>query len=87
MRIEGRSDIAVPFVAGEDADPIVPDNGEAPDFAHFGDTVPIVPGALAMTRSGDKGGNANVGIWVKTPEAYDWLATNLTAERHGGSVH
>jgi hypothetical protein len=38
-------------------------------------------GTVAGARSGDKGGNANVGVWVRTPEAYAWLADYLTAER------
>ena len=32
-------------------------------------------------RSGDKGGNANVGIWATDAAGYGWLAANLTAER------
>jgi hypothetical protein len=38
-------------------------------------------GALCGARSGDKGGNANVGVWVRTPAAYAWLAQFLTVER------
>jgi hypothetical protein len=38
-------------------------------------------GTICGARSGDKGGNANVGIWVRTPEAYRWLAAYLTVER------
>jgi hypothetical protein len=34
-------------------------------------TAPI--GLLAGARSGDKGGNANVGLWVTDPAAYPWL--------------
>ena len=34
-------------------------------------------------RSGDKGGNANVGLWARTDGAYRWLATELTVERFG----
>ena len=30
-------------------------------------------------RSGDKGGNANVGVWARTPGAYAWLDGYLTA--------
>jgi hypothetical protein len=33
------------------------------------------------TRSGDKGGNANLGVWAKTPEAYAFLRQYLTTER------
>jgi Acyclic terpene utilisation family protein AtuA len=32
-------------------------------------------------RSGDKGGNANVGLWATTDADYAWLARELTAER------
>jgi hypothetical protein len=38
-------------------------------------------GTVCGARSGDKGGNANVGLWVRTPEAYRWLVEFLTTER------
>lgn len=38
-------------------------------------------GTIVGARSGDKGGNANVGFWAPTPEAYCWLADFLTPER------
>jgi hypothetical protein len=38
-------------------------------------------GAICGARSGDKGGNANVGVWVRTPEAYAWLEGFLTEQR------
>jgi hypothetical protein len=38
-------------------------------------------GAVCGARSGDKGGNANLGVWVRTPEAYLWLEDFLSAER------
>jgi hypothetical protein len=38
-------------------------------------------GWLAGARSGDKGGNANVGLWARKPEAYPWLRAELTVER------
>jgi hypothetical protein len=31
-------------------------------------------------RSGDKGGNANIGVWVTSDIAYAWLAETLTVE-------
>jgi hypothetical protein len=46
-----------------------------------GRTVRVPLGRIAGARSGDKGGNANVGVWVRTPEAYAWLDQYLTAER------
>ncbi|MFI5807251.1 acyclic terpene utilization AtuA family protein [Streptomyces sp. NPDC051561] len=38
-------------------------------------------GLVAGARSGDKGGNANVGLWVRTDEAWRWLAHELTVSR------
>ncbi|CQR63440.1 acyclic terpene utilization AtuA family protein [Streptomyces leeuwenhoekii] len=38
-------------------------------------------GLVAGARSGDKGGNANVGVWARTEDAWRWLAHELTAER------
>ncbi|MGW0912229.1 acyclic terpene utilization AtuA family protein [Streptomyces sp. NPDC002784] len=38
-------------------------------------------GLVAGARSGDKGGNANVGVWVRTDEAWRWLAHELTVDR------
>jgi Acyclic terpene utilisation family protein AtuA len=46
-----------------------------------GDTVRLPLGAIAGARSGDKGGNANVGVWVRSPAAFAWLDGYLTAER------
>ncbi|MGW0731362.1 acyclic terpene utilization AtuA family protein [Streptomyces sp. NPDC002851] len=37
-------------------------------------------GAIAGARSGDKGGDANVGVWVRTEEEWRWLAHTLTVE-------
>ena len=38
---------------------------------------------MARARSGDKGGTANVGVWTRTDEAFDWLVAFLTPERVG----
>ena len=42
----------------------------------------IIPfGRLYGTRSGDKGGCANLGVWAKTEEAYTYLFDFLTVEK------
>ncbi|WMX45690.1 acyclic terpene utilization AtuA family protein [Streptomyces roseicoloratus] len=38
-------------------------------------------GRVAGARSGDKGGDANVGVWVRGDRAWRWLAHALTVER------
>ena len=44
-------------------------------------TVTAPLGRICAARSGDKGGNANVGIWTRDPAAYPWLRDYLTVER------
>ena len=38
-------------------------------------------GTVAGARSGDKGGNANLGVWVRSDEAFDWLSRGLTVDK------
>ncbi len=38
-------------------------------------------GAVVGTRSGDKGGNANLGVFTRSDEAWAWLDETLTTER------
>ena len=38
-------------------------------------------GRVAGARSGDKGGNANIGLWTRDDAGYAWLAGFLTADR------
>ncbi len=37
-------------------------------------------GTVAGARSGDKGGGANIGLWVRTEDQWRWLAHTLTVE-------
>jgi len=46
----------------------------------LGPTTRRALGDVCGARSGDKGGNANVGLWTRTDEAYRWLAATLTIE-------
>ncbi|WP_394833748.1 acyclic terpene utilization AtuA family protein [Pendulispora rubella] len=45
------------------------------------DTQSLPLGTLVDARSGDKGSDANVGLWVRTDEAFRWLRSFLTVER------
>ncbi|WP_149548679.1 acyclic terpene utilization AtuA family protein [Streptomyces marokkonensis] len=54
---------------------------ELPDPPTEGPTTRAPLGLLAGARSGDKGGNANVGVWVRSDDAWRWLAHELTVER------
>jgi hypothetical protein len=52
-----------------------------PEPLPFGETRRVPLGRIAGARSGDKGGNANVGVWVRTGEHWRWLAHTLTVEK------
>ncbi len=38
-------------------------------------------GTVAGARSGDKGGDANVGVWAREEAAWSWLAATLTEDK------
>lgn len=44
------------------------------------DTIRLPLGTIAAARSGDKGGSANVGVWVRTDDEFAWLAHALTVD-------
>ncbi|HEY1574029.1 MAG TPA: acyclic terpene utilization AtuA family protein [Pseudonocardiaceae bacterium] len=46
-----------------------------------GPTRQVPLGTVLGARSGDKGGDANLGVWVRTDAAYPWLAGYLTTDR------
>jgi hypothetical protein len=48
---------------------------------HFGPTRRLPLGTVAGARSGDKGGNANIGLWTHTDAEYAWLSAYLDEER------
>jgi hypothetical protein len=52
-----------------------------PEPLPFGETQRVPLGVIAGARSGDKGGSANVGVWVRTAEQWRWLAHTLTVEK------
>jgi hypothetical protein len=67
-----------PFVAS------TADSEPAPEAGNWGATVRGPLGRLVGARSGDKGGNANIGVWVRhdlpdPDSAYRWLLRRLTA--------
>ncbi len=51
-----------------------------PDVASDTDAVMLPLGTLAAARSGDKGGDANVGVWVRTDDEWEWLRSCLTVD-------
>ena len=47
----------------------------------FGETRRVPLGVIAGARSGDKGGSANVGVWVRTEDQWRWLASTLSVDK------
>ena len=85
-------DVDQRVIIGEEAIPIPPTElprgftpppaAPAPRAAvPSGPTREVPLGVICGSRSGDKGGNANVGLWVRSDPAYAWLADFLTADR------
>ena len=46
-----------------------------------GPTRRVPLGSIAGARSGDKGGDANVGVWVRTAAQSEWLVHTLTVDK------
>jgi Acyclic terpene utilisation family protein AtuA len=59
-----------------------PDAAADPPPSLAGDRTVRAPlGRVCAARSGDKGGNANVGLWTRDATGYGWLRAYLTVER------
>ena len=76
-----RVEVPHPPTGPPPAAPIEPAAGPAPAAAPGGATRRVPLGTVAGARSGDKGGNANVGLWARTDAGYAWLRAYLTEER------
>jgi len=68
-------------VAAEEALASVPDKSFDYSERRGGATRSVPLGRVVGARSGDKGGDANVGVWVEDDRAWPWLAEFLTVDR------
>ena len=81
VHVDGRDPIEVPWQAWEvDGTPLDTTPPALPPVPG-GPTTRVPLGTLVATRSGDKGGIANLGMWVRSAEAFAWLRRTLTVER------
>jgi len=55
--------------------------GRIDGYGTAGRTVRLPLGTLIGARSGDKGGDANVGLWARDDAAWRWLRDHLDVER------
>jgi hypothetical protein len=77
----------VPALEARDAAPApepLPEQGFAPPSGtpsiSIEETVAVPLGQIVHARSGDKGGDANLGVWVRDRGGWDWLRSNLTTD-------
>lgn len=68
-------------VADPPTGPVPTPPATAPAELPAGPTVRAPLGAVAGARSGDKGGNANVGLWARDDAGHAWLRAYLTVDR------
>ena len=59
---------------------VPPADTSARPRSYLGVTEHVPLGAVFGTRSGDKGGNANLGVFARSDEAWEWLDSVLTTE-------
>ncbi|MFD1235868.1 exopolyphosphatase, partial [Pseudonocardia benzenivorans] len=43
-------------------------------------------GTVCAARSGDKGGNANIGLWARDDAGYAWMAAHLDVDTIRGLI-
>ncbi len=67
---DGRREVVAPVAPGP---PVVASADVVTSHAAPGQTQRVPLGTVIGARSGDKGGNANVGFWARTDEAASWL--------------
>jgi Acyclic terpene utilisation family protein AtuA len=72
--VTGAASVAgtVPFTNAPAADARVADEP---------DTIDVPLGVLVGARSGDKGGNANVGLWAESDDVFAWLLDAVDVDR------
>jgi hypothetical protein len=78
--VMGGAETVVDSVAPS-AEVVVEPLPEAPVVAPGGPTVASPIGRVVGARSGDKGGNANLGVFARSDAAWAWLDQFLTTER------
>jgi hypothetical protein len=90
--VGGERSVVEPVVPPAGSSPVVPPAAPSPAApspagpssagpSPAGPSVRVPIGRLVGARSGDKGGNANLGVWARSDPAYRWLADFLTVER------
>ncbi len=78
--VRGEKTLVEPTAAGPTA-PAAAAGPTAPAAAGSGPARRVPLGVAFGARSGDKAGNANLGVWARSDLSYQWLAGYLSVER------
>ena len=70
----GSQERSQPQVVSEHAES---QGGKTPYETHVVETRRVPLGSIVGARSGDKGGNANVGLWARSQAAFDWMVATI----------
>ncbi len=77
---EGQT-VDIPHTAGAEPPDASVGAPEPPSVDSEADTELTPLGKICGARSGDKGGNANLGVWTESDAAFEWLHGYLTVDR------
>jgi hypothetical protein len=84
---DGTTEIVVPATAPDAesavAPPAEPSLAPSASAPCSDELVAVSLGELVHARSGDKGGDANLGVWVRDPAFEEWLQSTLTVDELG----
>ena len=72
-----------PVRAGIETAPVVPSPAAAVPDREWGPTRLSPLGRVVGARSGDKGGNANLGVFARSSDAFEWIDGYLSVQRLG----
>ena len=81
--LDGERTVVDPVPAAAASSLPVPSPAPAATVRDWGPTVRVPLGRVAGARSGDKGGNANLGVFARSVEAFEWLDGFLSTQRLG----
>ena len=79
--LDGERTVVDPVPAPAATPPPIPSPAPPADSREWGPTVPSPLGRIVGTRSGDKGGNANLGVFARSADAFNWLDDFLSTQR------
>jgi hypothetical protein len=77
---DGTSEVVPPNNGGPAARECAPRTSDRARPTCTDELVAVPLGDVVHARSGDKGGDANLGIWVRDPDAWEWLVSTLTVD-------